>query len=256
LAVERAVRALRVSATGDSLRLQVPANEIAEISAAPENSDLCEAGSVCAELFRDRIKSLVDDQMAELQSLATRLASLEGQKHVVLLSDGFDPAYVHGVASRARPVNMQQVSAPSIAGKTEFRAGPPLLDAKLLERTKTLHVAYGTAGVFLDAIDTAGLRPGGITEENEALVMMARDTGGQIIEHRNDLGEALQVLTDRSRVVYILGFHAHGTARKENSITVRLRNVDGHPDFRYRRTFSTVANASPRVDTVRLADIL
>src|SRR5207237_1911584 len=131
-----------------------------------------------------------------------------------------------------------------------------ILTANMQKLSSTLPLAYGNAGVVLDAIDTAGLRPGGITEENEALVMMARDTGGQIIEHRNDLGEALQVLTDLSRVVYILGFHAHGSARKENSITVRLRNVDGHPDFRYRRTFSTLANASPRVDPVRLADIL
>jgi hypothetical protein len=56
--------------------------------------------------------------------------------------------------------------------------------------------------------------------------------------------------------VYVLAFHAHGSQRKENSITVRLRNVDGRPDLHYRRAFSTVANASARVDPIRLADIL
>ena len=254
--VKHAVLALRGTATGDVLRLESPANEIAEINAASPDGDLCDPNSACAELHRDRMRSLIDNEMTDLKSLAPRLTALEGQKHVVLLSDGFDPQYVTGAASRPRPTNVQQMTPSSITSKMTMTIGAPQSDARLLDNTKALHAAYGAAGVFLDAIDTAGLRPGGIAEENEGLVMMARDTGGDIVEKQNDLSHALQILTDRSRVVYILGFHAHGKERKDNSITVRLRNVGGRLDLRYRPTFSTAANTAARVDAVRLADIL
>jgi hypothetical protein len=86
--------------------------------------------------------------------------------------------------------------------------------------------------------------------------MLARDTGGFVIERRNDLDTAMQLLTDLERVGYVLSFHVRGKRPKENSIRVKLRNVKGGPELRYRRTFSSAVAARSQVDAIRLADIL
>jgi VWFA-related protein len=260
MTVDRAVRSLHASGVGDALRLGITADEISLLQQAgvgggrmsEDSAESCGPRSACAELLRDRTRDLIERQIVELSSLAPRLASLEGQKHVILLSNGFPTEYVHGVAPRPRPVDVRdQRGAKMLVG-----AGPPQLDARLLDDIRSLAAAYGAAGVFLDAIDTLGVRPGGITEENEALVMLARDTGGFVIERRNDLDTAMQLLTDLERVGYVLSFHVRGKRPKENSIRVKLRNVKGRPELRYRRTFSSAVAARSQVDAIRLADIL
>ena len=130
------------------------------------------------------------------------------------------------------------------------------IDARLVKALKDLAAQYAAAGVFLDAIDIAGLRPGGAPNESEGLVMLARDTGGDVIEKRNNLAEAMEVLTDRQRVVYVLGFHAGNTHRDQNSIEIRLRNVEGHPLLHYRRGYSSAAPVISSSDGIRIADIL
>lgn len=255
ITLTRAVRSLRVTAMADTLRLGVTQEDVQ--LPPSEGWQGCPPDTVCAETMQDRYRGEVEDQVANLALLAKQLRDLEGQKHVVLLSDGFDGPSVTGVKPLNPKVDVRQQAASDIAQTKMTLAGIrrfPAYDAHTLGALENLHNEFNKAGVFLDAIDIAGLRPGATVEDNEALVMMARDTGGDVVEHRNDLHEALQVLADRQRVVYVLGFHPRN-ARKNNSISVRLRNVEGHPELRYRRTFSSIAEAN-EVGAVRLADIL
>ena len=265
LTTTRAIRQLRTGAMADTLRLGMNNEEIAQLQEATSDTmrgesavgeEVCDPRSACAELLRDRGRDTVVHQIQELGALAPRLAALEGQKHVVLLSNGFPPNLVTGVMPRPRPVDPKVTGQPDNTAKMIMPVGAPQSDPHSINALRKLAVAYGAAGVFLDAIDTAGLRPGGYLEENEALVMMARDTGGDVIDKDNDLTHALETLTDRERIVYVLGFHAHETRKKENAITVRLLGVEGHPDLRYRRTYSSIVDKPKRMDAIRLADIV
>ena len=256
ITLTRAVRSLRVTAIDDTLRLAVSADEVAQLPSTDhknEGWEGCPPDTTCSELVKDAARWKIEEQVGNLSLLAKELRSLEGQKHVVLLSDGFDAPTITGVQrqspGQASGAGIAQAKM-TIEGMRRF----PAFDAHGLALLDDMHKEFNKDGVFLDAVSIAGLRPFASFEDNESLVMLARDTGGDVIENRNDLHEALQVLTDRQRVVYVLGFHPRN-ARKQNSISVRLRHVEGHPELRYRRTFSSIAEAA-EVGAIRLADIL
>ena len=263
-AIRRAVQTLKPSGTSDVLRLAVNPEETEALTQGIE-FDESEASSnpttqlagADEEMLHQPLKNLIEDQIANLASIGQRLAPLEGQKHVVLLSTGFSSRMVHGVGAQTNPGNLRTMSADPLTARMSLpHPVKDEIDARLVRVLQALDSEYAAAGVFLDAIDIAGLRPGGSPTENEGLVMLARDTGGDLIEKRNNLAEALEVLTDRQRVVYVLGFHARNTHREQNSIEVRLRNVEGHPLLHYRRGYSSAAPVISSNDGIRIADIL
>ena len=225
-AIRRAVQTLKPSGTSDVLRLAVNPEETEALTQGIE-FDESEASSnptnqlagADEEMLHQPLKNLIEDQIANLASIGQRLAPLEGQKHVVLLSTGFSSRMVHGVGAQTNPGNLRTMSADPLTARMSLpHPVKDEIDARLARVLQALDSEYAAAGVFLDAIDIAGLRPGGLPTENEGLVMLARDTGGDLIEKRNNLAEALEVLTDRQRVVYVLGFHARNTHREQNSI--------------------------------------
>src|SRR5207248_11542311 len=121
---------------------------------------------------------------------------------------------------------------------------------------KEMYAHFTGAGVFLDCIDIEGVRLSfSSNADSEGLSMLARDTGGQVVLNRNDLGEAMQTLADMQRVVYVLGFHAADTGRRENTIQVKLRGVDG-VKVTYRPSYSSTVPKASTVDALRVADIL
>ncbi|HJT16965.1 MAG TPA: hypothetical protein VJ853_06250, partial [Thermoanaerobaculia bacterium] len=136
------------------------------------------------------------------------------------------------------------------------QSGLPYASGLLIQHLDGLHAAYATAGVFLDAIDIGGLRPFQSALMNDSLYAFVRDTGGELIDHRNDLHKALQLLTDMHRVVYSLGFSAGETGKDVNRITVKLRNVPRRTEAFYRRSYRKGAGQGDTGDMLRLADII
>ncbi|HKS22789.1 MAG TPA: VWA domain-containing protein [Thermoanaerobaculia bacterium] len=251
IAIARAIASLRPAANADPLRLAAGPAEIQPIEAAFDRGELPAAAQtrVAEELILDRQRNTAEGQMEALGLLAERLAPIEGQKHVVLLSEGYSAALLHGVSSiRVGPLSQ---ASPTAGNPQLFAANTPGLIA-----SRKMIRQYADAGVFLDAIDTAGLRYTWTLAENESLYALTRDTGGTVVDNRNNLYEALQVLSDRQRVVYVLGFHNRDTGRGENAIKVRLHGVDGHPRVSYRPSYSTEPPAASAENGLQLADIL
>lgn len=255
-AVVDAIASLHATADADPLRLVAGPPEILPLERAFDRGVAAAPGPdrrVAEELMIDQTRIGVEDQIGALGVLAEQLAPLEGQKHVVLLSSGYDAKLLHGVEPLTANKNMDvrygpgtQKDAPKIAE----------MNGQALMRLRAMYKQYANAEVFLDAVDTAGLRHTWDVGENESLYALTRDTGGTVVDNRNDLSEALQVLTDRQRVVYVLGFHNRDVGAKENAISVKLRNVDGHPTVSYRPSYSPVPPASSVENGLRLADIL
>ena len=264
-AIRFAVRSLRAEA-GDPLRI-TPVSAARELQTLQRSRfDEGEVNAYGQNQLAEMTEELdIQPQMRELQDtlkllddLARQLAPLEGHKHVVLFSTGFDARTVLGRDSGKPLSNMRQgpMDDPASAIVEKMRtppAGAPKASSSLLQALERLNVRYAGASVFLDAIDIAGVRSMLFGDGNKGgLYLLARS--GQVIANRNDIGKAMRDLTDMQRVVYVLGFHPRG-ARKQNGIKVELVNVPGHPRVSHRRSFSSTPQGSSSSNLL-LADIV
>jgi hypothetical protein len=159
------------------------------------------------------LRAAVESAIGDLADTAVRLAPLEGIKHVVLMSAGFDPSLVHGVPSMRNPNGMRSSRDPEVRAGLGFDPG-------LISAVRRMHDTFKASGVFLDAIDIGGLRFMQRGSDNEALYMLAGETGGEVVDNRNDLGSALQFLVRSQRLAYVLAFNAPKTNRAQNTIAV------------------------------------
>jgi hypothetical protein len=261
--VRRAIQKMKGASDEDPLHLALAPAERAELVtsdrfAESENVQRLIDDSAIAQLTADPARRRIRDQIENLGDLADRLAPLEGNRHVVLLTSGFDASLFHG-AGPAQTIGRGVMFGPGAQMNRPMRQGSSLgmSDPGVTRAAKEMYARFTRAGVFLDCIDIEGLRPSvSSSADSEGLSMLARDTGGQVVLNRNDLGEAMQTLADMQRVVYVLGFHNRATGRSENKIAVRLRGVDGHPTVSYRPSYSPAAAGRSTENGLQLADIL
>src|SRR5207249_2533182 len=136
------------------------------------------ADSSIAQLSLDPARRHIRDQIEDLGELADRLAPLEGNRHVVLLTSGFDTSLLHG-AGPAQTIGrggLGQMDRPVRQGSSFGMSDPGVTRAG-----HDMYARYTRAGVFLDCIDIEGLRPSiSSNADSEGLSMLARDTGGQV----------------------------------------------------------------------------
>ena len=175
------------------------------------------------------LKRLIEDQVAGFDLIGSRLAQLEGYKHFVLLSEGFSPNAVY--------------------------SNPYTTDNAETDAMKAMFEAFRRANVVIDAIDLGD--PDRNSFLNDAIRMMAQETGGQFIRHTNDFKAALNVISDSTAYGYRLGFTMPRNARKgDNKIDVKLRNAPSGATLSYRRGFSKTMQPPDTNDGLRLADII
>lgn len=251
--VERGISKLTFPAFNDPLHLAIPPDQRGGTPAGW-------SGRVLDPLMDPRLMdpmleatALAEDEISFLTDLADRLAGMEGQKHVVLLSAGFESMVIHGVDHQRAPGDIR---SGSLGAYQTHSGGVPRVNTKLIWEMEGLHLAYAGAGVFLDAIDIGGLRPFQEALSNDSLYEFVNATGGRVIDHNNDLPGAMKTLADLSRVVYTLGFNAPDTGKSENKIALKLINVPHGTQALYRRIYET---GGPQIDTgdmLHLADII
>lgn len=259
VAVHRAITTLSSTSSNDPLGLTLTASErtswmreeVADASAEIKEM-LASRSDQANEEFRqtviggvanqDNIKHPLrretENELVNFGSLAGRLAQLEGQKHVILFSQGFKSSFLHGGND---PVS----SDPLSSGGT---------DARLQNKLQEMFEAFQSAGVFIDAVDILGLRPDVDTSfNNDSLQMLAHGTGGEFVKNRNDFAGAITDLTARQQSVYLLGFDRHDLMR--GKITVRVDGVPHGSRLSYRQGFGGPAD-NHQLDPLRLADVV
>jgi VWFA-related protein len=261
--VRRAIQTLKEASTKDDpLHLALAPVDRAELVepdrfAESENVQRLIDDSSIAQLALDPARRHIRDQIEGLGELADRLAPLEGNRHVVLLTSGFDTSLLHG-AGPSQTIGRGVMFGPGAQINRPMRQGSSfgMSDPGVTRAAKEMYARFTRAGVFLDCIDIEGLRPSiSSNADSEGLSMLARDTGGQVVLNRNNLGEAMQTLADMQRVVYVLGFHATDTGKRENKIEVKLRGVDG-VKVTYRPSYSSAVPKASTIDALRIADVL
>jgi VWFA-related protein len=262
--VRLAIRNLKPLALEDPLHLALAPASRAELftpAALDETTQVQQLidDSAAHELALAPVRQRIIDETSALADFADRLAPIEGNRHVVLFTSGFNSQSVHGGGPANKiehPIsfgpNGQMDRTPN-TGTGRIGMSEPMITTSIGDMNRS----FNRAGVFLDCIDVEGLRLAfGSYAQSEALTMLARGTGGQVILNRNDLGEAMQTLADRQRIVYVLGFHAADTGKARNLLHVKLRGVDGRLDVTYRPSYSSELPSVPTSDGLRVADIL
>jgi VWFA-related protein len=245
----------------DPLHLAITPADRAELVSpdrfAEQSEEPSAVDSASQELQQDPLRRLARDQASDLADLADRLAALEGNRHVLMFTGGFNASALHGAGPANTihfPINFgehAQIDKPLRQGWSLGASDPGAMHA-LTE----MYRHFTRAGVFLDCIDVEGNRfsmeP---YHESEALSTLARDTGGQVILNHNNITEAIETLTEMQRVVYVLGFHARETGKRDNDIKVKLRGgLSG--TLTYRPSYSTSVPKSATNDGLRIADII
>jgi VWFA-related protein len=254
-----AVAGFSAGSSTDPLRLTVtPADRAVLINTdSAEIAELRRIGSgVAVELAVEAARSRAEDQLDALGQLAERMAPLKGYKHIVLLSNGFDRSVIFGgsqpATSNLRIGSLSELTALRTRQQQQMLPG---LDTRLPSSQRRMQRKFAAAGVFLDAIDLSGVRPFDMPP-NDSLHLVVADTGGQVVEHRNDLSAAMQRLTDSQQIVYVLGFHAPDTGRKQNEIAVNVAGTPHGSTVTYREGYTSLAGKPSTHDGLRLADII
>jgi VWFA-related protein len=257
IAAGHAITKLRASAADDPMRLRITDTDREAVSAFM-NESFDPSGAIADGRIEDPfagggeamddnrlqpMRRMVEHQVEDLGIVARRLGQLDGQKHVVVFSEGFNPTLVTGLQKKDRP------------STASAQKGPPGANWHLIDLLHQMHRAFQSADAFLHAVDIAGLRHTWDPLVNDALNMLSRGTGGEFIRNHNDIAAALDRLEESHRYSYILGFRPRNASAGHNEVEVKIAKLPRGTTVSYRRGFSGTSPSSG-VDGLRLADII
>lgn len=176
----------------------------------------------------------IDRQVTLLGGLATTLRSVRGQKHIVLLSEGFDPRLVQGRDAGTSEQRQQEQASLEKGEIWNVDNNDRYGSSTSMSLVNKLADVAKRSGVVLDAIDIQGIRGqtdarnGYSKSSNEGLHLLASSTGGTVLQNSNDLGENFQRELKAQEVVYVLAFQAPvAMPGKFHNLKVKLVNVPG-----------------------------
>src|SRR5438270_2852321 len=238
---------LQLAATAVDRDVAASMNEAGK-RANPENEDKIQAINRLEDSYN---REKVNGQMSLLAGLAAVLRGVRGQKHILLLSEGFDPRLVLG-RDTGTDKNQQRREATALESAAiwgldnDNRYGA----TSSQELVKGLADVAKRSDVILDAVDIRGVRSqfdprqglqhktedglleipgdGPQGQSNEALHLIASSTGGTVFQNSNDLANDFQRAVRAQEVVYVLSFQAPlADPSKFHDLKVHLVNVPG-----------------------------
>lgn len=161
--------------------------------------------------------------------LAQILGTVEGKKHVILLSEGWNSALL--VGSYNAQAQMQQAEAAARGAVWEVSSEERMGQSAELNFLDRILEMFRRADAIIQAVDIGGLRKdaisGGKAGSDNSLFMLADGTGGELYRNFNDLGDAMGQLLDRTSVTYLLSFQPTKLAGdgSYHKLKVKLKNV-------------------------------
>jgi VWFA-related protein len=208
------------------------------------------------------VRQRVEKEIDFLGQLAKTLRAVPGRKQLVLLTEGFDAAYLQGRDVRAS-VDAANENEQILRGQTynidnDARFGNTA-SMTVLDRMGQF---FRQSDVVLNAIDIQGVRvqndiqQGKSINSNAGLFLLARPTGGEVFENVNNMKTNFDRMLKQQEVVYVLGFQAPtqkpGTF---HNLKVKLVNVPGAHLF-HRAGYYESGGETPAERTLSNAEII
>lgn len=252
-ALQRAVARLTTSNSGDPLAIVMTETDRARMESFANNSSadaflasMHMEDRVAADFLREsalyHLRRRARGQINTFQELSHRLASLEGQKHMVVMTEGFE-GYTDNSIDIAR-------SLPTPSG--EWTLGAPFYDTYVYDAMLDMHEAFQHSDVLLHMIDLEGMREPQI---GVASNLLAWGTGGTVT-NGIDVTRSLRSLSDQFAYGYRLGFRPQSVRTGHNSIKVKLRNSKRGTTVHHRLGFSGTPQEANVDDGIYLADVV
>jgi VWFA-related protein len=177
-------------------------------------------------------RTRVTKQVELLSDVARALQGLAGRKHLVLLSEGFDPRLVQGRGAGGMANQQEEDTAVESGELWKVDSDRRFGSAEVQRTIQLMADQFRRSDVVLHAVDIQGLRVANDTRggarfnSNEGLFLLANSTGGTVFRNSNNIGTEFDRLSRQHEVVYVLGFHAPvGSAGEYHELKVRLVNV-------------------------------
>ncbi len=221
---EAAVAALGVQEVrpADPLLLLAPAAAAGPAGAATDHAaadlQLTDRLQLLARRFNtsNDQKGRVTAQLRALASLGRALAGVPGRKQLLFFSEGFDSSLVVGTQDVAEMVQMNSRAERGAGGaaesdNSERRFG----SASLAGEVERLSGEMRRADAVLHTVDVGGVRrqgnqPGYRSEGEDSLFLLARPTGGELVQNFADLAAAMAPVFERGGVGYLLTIQPEG----------------------------------------------
>ncbi len=163
--------------------------------------------------------------------LGSMLAGVEGRKHVVFFSEGFDGKLLLGTTDQDRRNELnQRAQTGSIEDFATLDSSEYFGSSESLNVLENMNQELRRADCTVHAVDIAGLRAegGGLAGgAKDGLFMMASGTGGSFYENFNDLGQAMGQMLEKTSVTYVLSYQPKKLVHngKYRKLKVRLKGL-------------------------------
>ncbi|MYD85832.1 MAG: VWA domain-containing protein [Acidobacteria bacterium] len=248
--IRQAIRSLGKIETGEAIRDPLGL-VVGDLSGnQPTNSDLGGAAGAAAAVDADSMLSQALRELQNLQGTAERgraashvaaltagmgelaawMQSVEGRKHVVFLSEGFDSSILVGqqgmTGSEQADILERQEAVTS--GRSWEVDNEVLFGSSSAQNTMNRMLSmFREANCSIQAVDVSGEVQTEGQSNRASLFMMANDTGGEMFANFGNLGDAMSEVLDRTSVTYLLAFQPRDLKYdgKFNRLRVRIKDA-------------------------------
>jgi VWFA-related protein len=189
---------------------------------------------------RQREQARIASLSRSMSGLARLLASVEGRKQVVFLSEGFDSSALYGTQDAATIDTMSRASEEGRIWEidSEERFG----DSHSQNIMEDMFEQFRRAGATIQTVDIGGLRTEGDVgfgssransastatrdSRRDGLAVVASSTGGELFRSFNDLSAAMGRLLEHTGVTYLLAFQPENLDLDGSYHRLRVRLKD------------------------------
>ena len=193
-------------------------------------------GNEMAKSERSFARGQISTWIDSLRQMARILATVEGRKHLVLFSEGFDGRLLFGRQPDYFDDELRRETEAIERGRIAFvdtdnRFGNTGLQTQVDRMLRE----FNRSNTAIHTVDISGLRAD-LREEDrmrtvgrDALFYLANQTGGRLHEDANDFGAELGEVLESSSVTYLLSFEPSepGEPGDHHRIKVRARAPKG-----------------------------
>lgn len=222
-------------------------------------ADLARSVKAADDAYR---RMRVRRQVETLGTLARSLQSVSGRKHIVLLSEGFDPRLVQGRMVGDTQEQNDENAAISLGEVWKVDSDRRYGNASAQKSLSMMAEEFRRADVVLHAVDIQGVRVqndvrgGAQVNTNEGLFLLANATGGTVFRNSNDITSDFDRLARQHEVVYVLGFQVPiGRAGAFHELKVKLVNVP-NARVQHRGGYYGVGNESNVERSLSTAEVI
>ena len=179
---------------------------------------------------RDRAASDIAALTSGMGELAAWMGTVQGRKHVVFLSQGFDSSIVvgnQGLSSEEQN-RLQELNQAANEGRSWEVNSEEIFGSSAAQSTiNRMLTRFREADCAIQAVDVSSQVLTEGQSNRASLFMMARDSGGELFANFTDLGEAMSEMLERTSVTYLLAFQPENFEYdgKFHRLRVRLKDA-------------------------------